>query len=56
MLVAESLPRIATDPFTLQYVAGHDSIKTTVRYVHPREDAVENYLRGWGICRGRRLV
>jgi integrase len=30
-----------TDPFTLQYVAGHDSIKTTMRYVHPREDAVE---------------
>src|SRR5262249_29389417 len=30
-----------TDPFTLQYVAGHDNIKTTMRYVHPREDAVE---------------
>ena len=29
-----------TDPFTLQYVAGHDTIKTTMRYVHPREDAV----------------
>jgi hypothetical protein len=29
-----------TDPFTLQYVAGHDNIKTTVRYVHPREAAV----------------
>lgn len=27
-----------TDPFTLQYVAGHDNIKTTMRYVHPRED------------------
>jgi hypothetical protein len=24
-----------TDPFTLQYVAGHDNIKTTMRYVHP---------------------
>jgi hypothetical protein len=30
-----------TDAFTLQYVAGHDNIKTTMRYVHPREDAVE---------------
>jgi len=30
-----------TDPFTLQYVAGHDTIKTTMRYVHSREDAVE---------------
>jgi Phage integrase family len=29
-----------TDPFTLQYVAGHDNIKTTMRYVHPRETAV----------------
>ena len=29
-----------TDPFTLQYVAGHDNIKTTIRYVHPREAAV----------------
>ena len=27
------------DPFTL-YVAGHDNIKRTMRYVHPREDAV----------------
>jgi integrase len=25
-----------TDPFTLQYVAGHDNIKTTMRYVHPQ--------------------
>ena len=29
-----------TDPFTLQYAAGHDTIKTTMRYVHPREEAV----------------
>ena len=29
-----------TDPFTLQYVAGHDNIKTTMHYVHPREAAV----------------
>ncbi len=24
----------------MQYVAGHDNIKTTMRYVHPREAAV----------------
>ena len=30
-----------TDPFTLQYVAGHDNIKATMRYVHPREAAVD---------------
>jgi hypothetical protein len=30
-----------TDPFTLQYVTGHDNIKTTMRYVHPRAEAVE---------------
>ena len=30
-----------TDPFTLQYVAGHDNIKATTRYVHPPEEAVE---------------
>lgn len=29
-----------TDPFTLQYVAGHDNIKTTMRYVHPQAEAV----------------
>jgi hypothetical protein len=29
-----------TDPFTLQYVAGHDNIKTTMSYVRPREAAV----------------
>jgi hypothetical protein len=27
-------------PFTLQYVAGHDNIKSSMRYVHPREGAV----------------
>jgi integrase len=25
-----------TDAFTLQYIVGHDTIKTTRRYVHPR--------------------
>jgi hypothetical protein len=31
---------IQSRPFTLQYVAGHDNIKTTMRHVHPREAAV----------------
>jgi len=31
-----------TDPFTLQYVAGHRNIKTTMRYVHPQANAVDN--------------
>jgi len=26
-------------------VAGHDNIKTTMRYVHPREEAVEKTVR-----------
>ena len=30
-----------TDPLTLQYVAGHDNIKTTMSYAHPREAAVD---------------
>jgi hypothetical protein len=29
-----------TDPFTLQYVAGRDNIKTTMRYLRAREAAV----------------
>jgi hypothetical protein len=30
-----------TDPFTLQYVAGHDNIEATMRYVHPQANAVQ---------------
>jgi hypothetical protein len=37
-----------TDPFTLQYVAGHDNIKTTTRYLHPREEAVEKLFARLG--------
>jgi hypothetical protein len=33
-----------TDPFTLQYVAGHDNINRTMRCVHPREDAVQKWF------------
>jgi integrase len=46
-----------TDPFTLQYVAGHDNIKTTMRYVHPREDAVEKlFVRLGGLPRPENRV
>src|SRR6266498_1451100 len=31
-----------TDPFTLQYVAGHDNIKTTMCYVHPAKKRLRN--------------
>ncbi len=41
-----------TDPFTLQYVAGHDTIKTTMRYVHPREETVRKlFVRLSGLLR-----
>jgi len=30
-----------SDPFTLQYVAGHDNIKTAMRCVHSREHAIQ---------------
>ncbi len=40
-----------TDPFTLQYVAGHDNIKTTMPYVHPREEAVRKlFVRLGGLA------
>ena len=46
-----------TDPFTLQYVAGHDNIKTTMRYVHPREEAVEKlFVRLGNLERAERGV
>jgi len=38
------MPGSYTDPFTLQYVAGHDNIKTTMSYVCPREAAVQKLL------------
>jgi len=34
-----------TDPLTLQYVAGHDNIKMTMPYVHPREAAVHKLFQ-----------
>jgi len=37
-----------TDPFTLQYVAGHNNIKTYMRYVHPRERRLRNCCAGLG--------
>jgi hypothetical protein len=42
----EAPARLHTDPFTLQYVAGHDNIKTTMRYVRPQANAVQQlFLR-----------
>jgi hypothetical protein len=35
-----------TDAFTLQYIAGHDTIKTTMRYVHPRAESVSRAFGG----------
>jgi hypothetical protein len=31
-----------TDAFTLQKIAGHNCITTTMRYVHPQEDAIDS--------------
>jgi integrase len=33
-----------TEPFTLQYVTGHDTIKTARRYVHPQEETVRKFV------------
>jgi integrase len=45
-----------TDPFTLQSVVGHDNIKTTMRYVHPREAAVHKLLPDWQAWSGLRIA
>jgi integrase len=34
-----------TDPFTLQRIAGHNDIKTTMRYVHPQKRAIESAFK-----------
>lgn len=34
-----------TDPYTLQKIAGHSNITTTMRYVHPQKRAVESAFR-----------
>jgi hypothetical protein len=43
--------RESTD-FTLQYTAGHDNIKTTMRYVHPQANAVP-FLLVWRRCEAK---
>jgi hypothetical protein len=40
VFVREVLSPTLKDPFTLQYTAEHDNIKTTMRYVLPRAHAV----------------
>src|SRR5262245_57848588 len=37
-----------TDAFTLRYIAGHDTIKTTMRYVHPRAESVGRSVGSMG--------
>jgi integrase len=44
-----------TDPFTLQYVAGHDNIKTTMRYVHPQANAVQQLFLRLADLRGKQF-
>jgi integrase len=44
-----------TDPFTLQYVAGHDNIGMTMRYVHPQANAVHTLLPVWRLCEAERF-
>jgi len=34
-----------TDPFTLQRIAGHNKITTTMRYVHPQKEAIESAFK-----------
>jgi hypothetical protein len=45
-----------TDPFTLQYVAGHDNIKTTMRYVHPQANAVQKLFARLAALEHRKLA
>jgi len=33
-----------TDACTLQYIAGHDTIKTTTRYVYPRAESISRRI------------
>jgi hypothetical protein len=43
-----------TDPFTLQYTAGHDNIKT-VRYAHPPANAVHTLFARLAALRSGKL-
>jgi hypothetical protein len=45
-----------TDPFTLQYVARHDNIKTTTRYLYPQEAAVHKLFLDWRTCSSLRCT
>jgi hypothetical protein len=40
----------------LQYVAGHDNIKTTMRYVHPQANAVQKLFARLATLEHRKSV
>lgn len=42
--------------FTLQYTAGHDNIKTTMCYVHPRANAVHSLFARLAAQRSGKLL
>ena len=43
-------------PFTLQYTAGHDNIKTTMRYVRPQANAVHTLFARLAVLRSGKLL
>jgi len=46
------LGEAGTDPFTIAKIAGHTSILTTQRYIHPSKESVERAFRKRGVTEG----
>jgi hypothetical protein len=44
------------DPFRLMHYAGHKDLKTTMRYIHPREETPEEAMRKAAAAREGRLA